>query len=110
MARQVGALKIRGSIHGICFYKLHGEYYARTKSSLSGKRVKTSPAFQNTMRYAELLAKASVISSQVYRLIMQEKKGRKIYQQLTGAAMQLLKDGLNKEEVARELETFKYTI
>ena len=53
MAKQMGALQIRGTVGGICFYKMEGMYYARTKSSLSGERVKTDPAFEETMRYAK---------------------------------------------------------
>ncbi len=75
------------------------EYYARLKSSLSGWRVKTSPVFMNTMKYAGLLANASVIASTVYRLLPKEKRERKVYQQLTGMTMQLLKKGIPKEDV-----------
>jgi hypothetical protein len=99
MAVQTGIIKITGTISGICFYKLYGKHYARLKSSLSSKRVKTSPAFSNTMRYARLLATASVIGSEVYRLLPKEMKGRKIYQQLTGKAMKMLKEGTNLEDV-----------
>jgi hypothetical protein len=105
MAVQTGVIKITGTISGICFYKLHGKHYARLKSSLSSKRVKNSPAFSNTMRYARLLATASVIGSEVYRLLPKEKKGRKVYQQLTGKAMKMLREGLNKREVSDKLKT-----
>lgn len=99
MARQDGNIKITGTIDNICFYKLDGKYYARTKSTLSGKTVKKSPAFRNTMRYAGLLAKASVIGSLVYRLLPKEERERKRFQQLTGKAMQMLKEGMSEEEI-----------
>jgi hypothetical protein len=99
MAQQMGIIKITGTIGEVCFYKLHEKHYARRKSSLSSKRVKTSEAFQHTMQYAALLAKASRIGSFVYRLIPKPKRERKIYQQLTGKAMQLLKKGITKEDI-----------
>jgi len=45
VAKQIGATKITGTIQNICFYKMEGQYYARQKSSLTGKRVKKDPAF-----------------------------------------------------------------
>ena len=99
MAEQTGTIKITGTISGICFYQMEGKHYARLKSSLSSKRVKTSAAFKNTMMYAALLANASRIGSVVYRALPKERKGRKVYQQLTGKAMQLLKKGMAKENV-----------
>lgn len=105
MAKQVGTIKIKGTIDGICFYKLAGNYYARTKSSLDGKRVKKSRSFGETMRYARLFAKASVIGSTIYRMLPKNEKDRKVYQQLTGKAMKMLKDGLNEKEVIKKLKT-----
>lgn len=99
MAEQTGIIKITGTIGGICFYKMREKHYARLKSSLSGKRVKTSGAFQNTMQYAALLTKASGIGSVVYRLLPKQKREKKLYQQLTGKAIQLLKKGMVKEDI-----------
>jgi hypothetical protein len=70
MAKQAGILKIKGTINGICFYCLDGEFYARAKSSLSGERVKTDPAFAETMRYAQRMGSASTIASEIYKLIV----------------------------------------
>ena len=105
MARQAGMIKIKGTIDGICFYKLDGNYYARKKSSLAGKRVKTSKTFRETMKYAGLLAKASIIGSAIYRMLPKNERGRKVYQQLTGKAIRLLKDGLSEKEVMKKLKT-----
>ncbi|MEI9911756.1 MAG: hypothetical protein WDO71_20170 [Bacteroidota bacterium] len=107
MAEQTGAVKITGTIYDICFYQMDGKYYARLKSSLSSKRVKRSAAFKNTMLYAALLANASGIGSVVYRALpkeRKERKGRKVYQQLTGKAMQLLKNGIAKDTVIELLK------
>lgn len=106
MAEQTGFIKITGTVNGICFYRLHGKYYARLKSSLSGERVQRSPAFENTMKYAGLLAKASVIASDVYNMLPKEKKERKIYQRLVGMGMRLFKEGTRKEEVIEVLKKY----
>jgi RNase P protein component len=99
MAKQAGIIKMTGTVNDICFYKLKTEYYARQKSSLSGRRVKKDPAFAETMKYAELLATASRIGSVVYRSLSKEKRERRLYQQLTGMAMQLLKKGMRSDEL-----------
>ncbi len=104
MAKQVGTIKIKGTIGSICLYKLDGNFYARTKSSLDGKRVKKSKAFRETMRYARLFAKASVIGSTIYRMLPKDKRSRKVYQQLTGKAMKMLKDDLSEKEVIKKLK------
>ena len=73
------------------------------KSSLSEKRVKSDPAFKETMRYAELLGRASQIASAVYRGLPKSKRKHGLYRKLTGEAMKLLKDGRTDHEV---LEVF----
>ncbi|HMK17143.1 MAG TPA: hypothetical protein VK492_03005 [Chitinophagaceae bacterium] len=103
MAKQAGAIKIQGTIGDICFYRLHEEHYARTKSSLSAKRVKHDPAFDATMKYAALLACASKIASVIYKQLPKEQKSRKKYQAMTGQAMRLLKKKMNIEAIIQVL-------
>jgi hypothetical protein len=62
MAKQAGKLKVTGTVYNVCFYKLGKGFYARSKSSLTGKRVKTDPAFEKTMQNAGLLAKDYTIA------------------------------------------------
>lgn len=66
MAKQIGILRITGTIEGICFYRIGDKYYAREKSSLTGERVKSDPAFSETMRSAKLFGSASKIASVLY--------------------------------------------
>lgn len=107
MAKQTGPKKISGTIGDICFYRLHEEHYARTKSSLSGKRVKHDPAFKGTMKYAALLACASKIASAIYKRLPKEQKSRKKYQAMTGQAMQLIKNKMDIETVIELLSPDK---
>ncbi|MBL7745737.1 MAG: hypothetical protein JNN00_19855, partial [Chitinophagaceae bacterium] len=105
MAKQTGIIKVEGTIHGVCFYRLNGKYYARKKSSLSRERVKKSKAFAATRGYAQLFAMASVIGSAIYQIIPAAKKERKVYQRITGMAMRLLKDGSSKEQTLHLLKS-----
>ncbi len=99
MAKQAGIQPYVGTVYNICFYKLGEGYYARLKSSLTGKRVKKDPAFKRTMENARLLAKASKIASTIYRKLLRSQRNRSLYQQLTGKAMKLLKQGVDEKEV-----------
>ncbi len=86
------------------FYKWRDEYYVRSKSSLTGKRVKTDSRFRTTMVNASLLAEASKIASVVYRLIKDEKKNIILYRQMTGREMGGLRQGMDKEQIAEILK------
>jgi len=103
MAKQAGILQITGTISNLTFYEMGGQYYVRLKSSLSGKRVKTSPAFALTMLYAERLAMCSQTASQLYRSLPKEKQQVVLYRKMTGTAMRLLKAGIPAEVLAAAL-------
>ena len=100
-------IKISGTIGNICFYRLYEKYYARSKSSLSGKRVKHDPAFKETMKYAALLACTSKIASVIYKRLPAEQKSRKKYQAMTGQVMQLLKEKMGIEAIIEMLSPNK---
>ena len=99
MAKQAGIIKVTGTVYNVSFYKLDKGYYARAKSSLTGERIKKDPAFKKTMHHAGLLAKASTIASSIYRKLLRDNRNRMLYQQLTGKAIKLLKQGLSEEDV-----------
>lgn len=103
MAKQCGPLPFSGTIGNVCFYKMGDQYYARLKSSLSGKRVKKDPAFRRTMEHANILAEASRIASGIYRLIPKEEKQHALYRELTGAAIRMLKEGVQPESIISQL-------
>lgn len=100
MAKQCGKFKITGTVQGVNFYKREGEYYVRTKSSLTRQRMMKDPAFSRTREYATLLGEASKIASAVYRQITGERKRHSLYREMTGKAMRMLREGKEKEEVA----------
>lgn len=93
-----------GTRDNVTIYLMNGEYFIRSKSSLTGKRVKRDPAFARTMEYAGWLKKASVIASLVYRQLPENGRVYKQYRELVGKAMGLLKEGLDGDAVLILLE------
>jgi len=81
---------------------MKGKYYVRSKSSLSGKRVKKDPAFRITMVNAGLLGQASKIGSFIYKSLPENFRQFWMYRAFTGEAMGMLKEGKSGEE-AREI-------
>ncbi|MFT3824219.1 MAG: hypothetical protein QM731_09875 [Chitinophagaceae bacterium] len=81
-----------GTYGNLTFYFRKGKYCVRTKSSITGKRVKNSPEYTLTMQYAERLGRASKIASKVYRQLPDGWKLHSLYRKLTGLGSQLLKD------------------
>ena len=99
MAKQTGKMYVVGTMDNICYYECGGNFYMRSSSSLSGKRVKNSPEFRNTMIYAGLLSKASRIASAVYNSVAADQRKYWMFRALTGSAMQWLKLDKSVEEI-----------
>lgn len=95
MARQSGAIVVTGTIGNLCFYKMRDNFYVRTKSRLSRKRVLTEPNFAVTRQNAQYLAIASKIGSSIYRMLLSTKRDRNLYLSITGEAVRLLKEGMD---------------
>src|SRR5882672_1298900 len=86
---------------------MHGEYFVRTKSSLTAERVQKDPCFTATMWQAAIMAHASKIGSAAYAAIPAFCREYKHYRQLTGKANLLLKQGLHEDEIfIRLIEKF----
>ncbi len=86
---------------------MFGRYYMRSRSSLTGKRVKTDPAFYNTMKYADLMATASPIASKVYALVSLQHRINNLCRKITGEAITWLKYGWSATDIIEYL-TKKY--
>lgn len=103
MAKQCGPIRLTGTVQGICFYTIEGKAFVRMKNSLTRKLVMNDPAFRRTREYAALLGKAPKIASGVYRQITGERKKHSLYQEMTGKAMRMLREGKEKEVVVQDL-------
>ncbi len=104
MAKQIAGLCfLEGTFDDLTFYKMEGQYYVRVKSSLSSKRVKTSPEFKWTMIYARLLARASKIGSAIYKELPPGWRQFWMYRSFTGEAFTLLKENPYTDEQVKQL-------
>jgi hypothetical protein len=105
MAKIVGPVPpFIGTRDNVTIYLMNGEYIARTKSSLTGKRVKKDPAFARTMEWAGRLKQGARIASIIYKQMPVDERIYKQYRELTGKAMSLLKEGFSIEDVIIMLE------
>ena len=103
MAKQVGIFKIIGTIGDITFYEMDGEFYARKKSSLDGKRVKIDPKFKRTMEEAIGFGKASTATRAVYSALPAEQRLHGVYGRLTGRIRKLMREGRTAKEAQLQL-------
>ncbi|NII25240.1 hypothetical protein HB364_09120 [Pseudoflavitalea sp. X16] len=104
MAKQIAGLcRFEGTLHGITFYKMDGQYYARAQSSLTSERVKTSWEFKETMIFARLLTRASKIGSQIYKALPPGWRQFWMYRSFTGEAFTLLKENPYTDEHVKQL-------
>lgn len=93
MAKQSGVIKITGTIGNITFYKMNGEYYARSKSSLSGKRVKKDPNYERFRTYSGRMACASQTAGSIYRSLRKADREVSLYRKMVSEGLRLLKAG-----------------
>ena len=75
---------VTGTIKDLCFYQMEGAYFTCRKSSLTGKRFRKEKAFAGSRRSCGLRALASPLASRLYRRLPKEKKGRAVFQEITG--------------------------
>ena len=101
MARLTSIPAFLGTRDGLCIYTRWGNYYIRTRSTLSSERVRNAPEFRKTMENASFMSRASKIASAVYRELAD--KNFNLYRTLTGQAMKMLKEGRDEEDVRKDL-------
>lgn len=98
MSIQTGPVFLQGRYGNISAYYCSGQWRFRKVSSLTGKRVKTSPRFRNTMLFAGLLGRASAIGSAIYAALPPHWKQYWMYRSFVGEAMTMIKEGKTDEE------------
>jgi hypothetical protein len=98
MAKQLGEIKVTGTIEGLSFYKMYGDYFVRMKSSLTARRFWKDRAFEGSRRSCGLLAKASPLASFFYKNYPKEKKRKGLFNEMTGRVKLWLKEGKTEEE------------
>src|SRR5215831_7543041 len=102
MARQIGDIKITGTVDDICFYQMEGDYYTREKSSLDSDRFHTDPVFEGSRRSSKRFGRGNQLASRVYQSLAKEKRDRGLYEVLKHEAIALLKQGVAEAQVLLE--------
>jgi hypothetical protein len=100
MARQVGEYRFEGTVDGICFYKMEGEYYARKQSSLTGKRFWKAACFEKSRRSCKRLSLGSQLAARIYNRF---RKQEGMYAALKSKAIKLLKEDTSVEKILQKL-------
>jgi hypothetical protein len=108
MARLTSIPPFTGTRGPVTIYYMFGKPFMRSRSSLTGERVKKDPVFRNTMKNADLMATGSPIASKVYAFVLVQHKSRKLFNKINGEVRVWLKYGWNKEDIIEYL-TPKYT-
>jgi hypothetical protein len=70
MGRQIGIIKLKGTLDNLTFYEMDGETYVRTKSSLTAEQVNTSPAFARTRENAQEFKNATQATKMIKRSLL----------------------------------------
>src|SRR5438105_15950909 len=93
-------------------YKMRGNYYLKSKSSLTGKQVKTEKRFARTMANARKTGQASKIASSIYSQLPEGWKLHALFRTLTGTASRMLHAGKTPDEIEialwKQLEEYGY--
>lgn len=104
--RFTAATEVEGTLGGIITcYRMHGRYFARTKSSLTGQQVKKDHRFQRTMHNAGILALAARYVTPIYRELTEDWRCHDLYRKLVGLAIKLLHNGWYKEQIQQAVYT-----
>ena len=106
MARQTGDIKFTGRVEHLIFYKMYGDYFVRTKSSLTGRRFWKDKAFEGSRKSCSLLARASSLASLFYKTYPKQKKRRGLFNEMTGRVKLWLKQGKTEQEAMLLLEHY----
>lgn len=84
-------------------YIMNGKGYIRSKSSLTAKRVKTSPEFKKTMQLARKLGEASSLAAELYKTVPQDFKSIQLFRRITGLVITGFRKGNSEKEVKQEV-------
>lgn len=95
---------VSGTFNNATWYVMNGIGYVRSKSKLTGKRVKKSPKFKKTMELAHKLGEASRLASTLYRAVEPKNKSIRLFRLITGMVITGFRKGNTEEEVKKEVQ------
>lgn len=94
----------------VTFYKMYGQPFVRSKSSLTRKKVLHSKLFARTRHNAGILAQAAAITAPIYNALTADWRCHDLYRKLVGIAAKLLHTGIEKEDVQKGLQDELYAL
>jgi hypothetical protein len=94
----------------LTFYRMYGESFVRSKSSLTRKKVLHSELFARTRHNAGILAQAAAITAPIYNALTADWRCHDLYRKLVSIAAKLLHTGMEKEEVSKRLQEELYAL
>jgi hypothetical protein len=105
MAKQAGPVFFTGTIDGLIFYELNGQYYVRRLGKYKNKKqMRRSPKYERTLKNADQFGEAAALSKWIYYSHMpREARKHGAFGRLTGVAYRLIQEGKSKEEVTAML-------
>ncbi len=89
MAKQVSPVKIVGTVGGLTFLEVKGEYIVKEKSSLKGSKVKKSPLFKKTRINYNKFREASKLGSKYYHQLPVLGKKLWMYNKMVGETQKM---------------------
>lgn len=96
-----------GTYDDITFYKMEGNYYARMKSSLTGKKFRTHKAFEGSRRSCNRFGRGNKLASMVYKEIPEENRKYDVFCSMKSAAIAMIKAGKEESDVIDGLRALK---
>lgn len=106
MAKQVEGFLV-GTYDDITFYKMEGQYYARMKSSLTGKQFWKHKAFEGSRRSCNRFGRGNQLASLVYNEIPESRREYALYCKMKGVAIRMIKERKDEHEVMEALRRMK---
>lgn len=103
MAKQKGIILLSGTLHGSTYYKLKGQYYVRSKSSLNKERFDTDPAFAGSRVRANQTKITAPLASKVYKQLPKILQKQGVIGKMIGEAGRLLRAGSAEEDILKAL-------
>jgi hypothetical protein len=110
MAKQIGALIIKGGIDNFIFYERNGKYFLRKKGYINGKKVHTEANFSNTNRHCGQLGIASKIAASIYWKIDKKERSGELFNSLTGVFKVQLAEGRMEDEIRKDVQDNIYQL
>ncbi|MDF2189980.1 hypothetical protein [Paraflavitalea sp. CAU 1676] len=99
MARLTSIPPFVGTVGPITVYLMYDRYYLRTRSSITGKRIKKDPAFRKFRASSGQMALASPLAASVYALIPEHRRKKNQFRILVSEARIWLKYGWEREDI-----------